>query len=108
LAARERPAVAERCNHPLRPRSTLRQVADGDQWSLGLLGGGVGWQPSRSLVDRAEAERAFELAERLGSVNAAGEPGGVAAGAGDQQHRRAAAAGLGVQDRTVGLDPLGV
>jgi hypothetical protein len=31
----------------------------------------VGWQPSRFLVDRAEAERAFTLAERLGSVNAA-------------------------------------
>jgi hypothetical protein len=32
---------------------------------------GVGWQPSRFLADRAEAERAFALAERLGSVNAA-------------------------------------
>jgi hypothetical protein len=31
----------------------------------------VGWQPSRFLTDRAEAERAFALAERLGSVNAA-------------------------------------
>jgi hypothetical protein len=31
----------------------------------------VGWQPSRFLVGRAEAERAFQLAERLGSVNAA-------------------------------------
>jgi hypothetical protein len=31
----------------------------------------VGWQPSRFLVDRAEAERAFALAEQLGSVNAA-------------------------------------
>jgi len=31
----------------------------------------VGWQPSRFLSDRAEAERAFALAERLGSVNAA-------------------------------------
>jgi hypothetical protein len=31
----------------------------------------VGWQPSRFLVDQAEAERAFALAERLGSVNAA-------------------------------------
>jgi hypothetical protein len=29
------------------------------------------WQPSSFLVDRAEAERAFPLAERLGSVNAA-------------------------------------
>jgi hypothetical protein len=31
----------------------------------------VGWQPSRFLADRAEAERTFALAERLGSVNAA-------------------------------------
>jgi len=31
----------------------------------------VGWQPSRFLADRGEAERAFVLAERLGSVNAA-------------------------------------
>jgi len=31
----------------------------------------VGWQPSRFLADRAEAQRAFRLAEQLGSVNAA-------------------------------------
>jgi hypothetical protein len=31
----------------------------------------VGWQPSRFLTDRSEAERAFVLAERLGSINAA-------------------------------------
>jgi hypothetical protein len=31
----------------------------------------VGWQPSRFLAERAEAERAFRLAEQLGSVNAA-------------------------------------
>jgi hypothetical protein len=31
----------------------------------------VGWQPSRFLADQGEAERAFRLAERLGSVNAA-------------------------------------
>jgi hypothetical protein len=31
----------------------------------------LGWQPSRFLTDRAEAERAFALAERLGSVSAA-------------------------------------
>jgi hypothetical protein len=31
----------------------------------------LGWQPSRFLADQAEAERAFALAERLGSVNAA-------------------------------------
>jgi hypothetical protein len=29
----------------------------------------VGWQPSRFLADRAEAERAYALAERLGSIN---------------------------------------
>jgi hypothetical protein len=28
----------------------------------------VGWQPSQFLSARAEAERAFALAERLGSV----------------------------------------
>jgi hypothetical protein len=77
----------KRSNQPLRPRSTLRQgrillcgqpppnagrtIADGDQWGLGLPGSGVGWQPTRFLVDRAEAERAFALAERLGSINAA-------------------------------------
>jgi hypothetical protein len=32
---------------------------------------GLGWQPSRFLTDRAEAQRAFQLAEQLGSVNAA-------------------------------------
>jgi hypothetical protein len=31
----------------------------------------VGWQPSQFLTDRAEAERAFQLAEQLGSINAA-------------------------------------
>jgi hypothetical protein len=31
----------------------------------------LGWQPSRFLTDRAEAERAYALAEQLGSVNAA-------------------------------------
>jgi hypothetical protein len=33
----------------------------------------VGWQPSRFLADRGEAERAFALAERLGSLNAAAQ-----------------------------------
>jgi hypothetical protein len=41
------------------------------QWGLPMPEGRVGWQPSRFLTDRAEAERAFQLAERLGSVNAA-------------------------------------
>jgi hypothetical protein len=33
----------------------------------------VGWQPSQFLTDQAEAERAFALAEQLGSVNAAAQ-----------------------------------
>jgi hypothetical protein len=33
----------------------------------------LGWQPSRFLEDRGEAERAFALAKRLGSVNAAAQ-----------------------------------
>jgi hypothetical protein len=33
----------------------------------------LGWQPSRFLADCVEAERAFQLAERLGSVNAAAQ-----------------------------------
>ena len=33
----------------------------------------VGWRPSRFLADRAEAERALQLAERLGCVNAAAQ-----------------------------------
>jgi hypothetical protein len=33
----------------------------------------VGWQPSRFLAERAEAERAYQLAERLGSINAAAQ-----------------------------------
>jgi hypothetical protein len=41
------------------------------QWGLPALERRVGWQPSRFLADRGEAERAFALAERLGSVNAA-------------------------------------
>jgi hypothetical protein len=41
------------------------------QWGLPALERRVGWQPSRFLTDRAEAERAFALAEQLGSVNAA-------------------------------------
>jgi hypothetical protein len=33
----------------------------------------VGWQPSRFFTERVEAERAFALAEQLGSVNAAAQ-----------------------------------
>jgi WhiB family redox-sensing transcriptional regulator len=43
------------------------------QWGLPALERRVGWQPSRFLADRGEAERAFQLAERLGSVNAAAQ-----------------------------------
>jgi WhiB family transcriptional regulator, redox-sensing transcriptional regulator len=41
------------------------------QWELPAPERRVGWQPSRFLTDRAEAERAYALAEQLGSVNAA-------------------------------------
>jgi WhiB family transcriptional regulator, redox-sensing transcriptional regulator len=41
------------------------------QWGLPTLERRHGWPPSQFLADRAEAERAFALAERLGSVNAA-------------------------------------
>ena len=47
-----------------------RALADGDQWALHAQRR-AGWQPSRFLTDRAEAERAYALAEQLGSVNAA-------------------------------------
>jgi hypothetical protein len=40
-------------------------------WDLPALERRVGWQPSRFLADRAQAERAYALAEQLGSVNAA-------------------------------------
>jgi WhiB family redox-sensing transcriptional regulator len=43
------------------------------QWELPMPERRVGWQPSRFLADRGEAERAFRLAERLGSVNAAAQ-----------------------------------
>src|SRR5829696_4801905 len=33
----------------------------------------LGWQPSRFLTDRGEAEHAFQLAQHLGSVNAAAQ-----------------------------------
>jgi WhiB family redox-sensing transcriptional regulator len=41
------------------------------QWELPMPERRQGWQPSRFLADRAEAERAFQVAEQLGSVNAA-------------------------------------
>ena len=42
-------------------------------WGLPAPERRVGWQPSRFLTDRAEAERAFALAEQLGSVNGAAQ-----------------------------------
>jgi hypothetical protein len=42
-------------------------------WELPMPERRVGWQPSSFLTDRAEAQRAFQLAERLGSVNAAAQ-----------------------------------
>jgi WhiB family redox-sensing transcriptional regulator len=43
------------------------------QWGLPALERRVGWQPSRFLADRAEAERAYQLAERLGCINVAAQ-----------------------------------
>jgi hypothetical protein len=69
--------------HQLASQVGLRQVAKRlgihrdapkaafGQWGLPALERRVGWQPSRFLADRGEAERAFALAERLGSMNAA-------------------------------------
>jgi WhiB family redox-sensing transcriptional regulator len=79
---RERRELAEQA-HQLADEVGLRQAARQlgihrdalkaafSQWGLPLLERRVGWQPSRFLVDRGEAERAFALAEQLGSVNAA-------------------------------------
>jgi hypothetical protein len=39
------------------------------QWGLPALARRAGWLPSRFLADRGEAEGAFQLAERLGSIN---------------------------------------
>jgi hypothetical protein len=55
-------------------RTPARSVADSSRRpgkSSAPLYRPLGWQPSRFLTDRAEAERAFQLAEQLGSVNAA-------------------------------------
>jgi hypothetical protein len=50
--------------------TATRSVADSSRgWgSRERLDRLLGWQPSRFLADRAEAERAFPLAERLGGV----------------------------------------
>jgi hypothetical protein len=79
---RERRELAEQA-HQLANQVGLRQAARQlgihrdaltaafTQWDLPAPERRVGWQPSRFLTDRAEAERAFQLAEQLGSVNAA-------------------------------------
>jgi hypothetical protein len=47
------------------------------QWDLPPLERRVGWQPSRFLTDRAEAQRTFQFAEQLSSVNAAATQLGI-------------------------------
>jgi WhiB family redox-sensing transcriptional regulator len=81
---RERRELAEQA-HQLASQVGLRQAAKQlgvhrdalkaafTQWELPMPERRVGWQPSRFLTDRAEAERAFQLAEQLGSVNAAAQ-----------------------------------
>jgi WhiB family redox-sensing transcriptional regulator len=81
-AYRQRREVAEQA-HELASQVGLRQAATQlgvsrdtlkgawAHWSMPQPQGKVGHQPSRFLADRAEAERAFRLAEQLGSVNAA-------------------------------------
>ena len=83
-AYRQRRDVAEAA-HQLASQVGLRQAARQlgihrevlkaawTQWGLAPPERRVGWQPSRFLADRAEAERAFQLAEQLGSVNAAAQ-----------------------------------
>jgi hypothetical protein len=72
---------APAAEQPPRPGSAIRNEGIGldlaikaafAQWGLPALERRVGWQPSRFLTDRAEAERVFQLAEQLGSINAAG------------------------------------
>jgi len=81
-AYRERRELAEAA-HALAGEVGLRQAAKQlgvhrdalkaafAQWELPIPERRVGWQPSRFLTDRAEAERAYALAEQLGSINAA-------------------------------------
>jgi hypothetical protein len=59
-----RPTAWRRSHPAASPAATSGPLACALQW--------VGWQPSQFLLaDRTEAERAFQLAEHLGSVNAA-------------------------------------
>jgi hypothetical protein len=54
-----------------RPRQHPLRVECGAESGRGHDRHPLGWQPSRFLADSAEAERAFQLAEQLGSINAA-------------------------------------
>ena len=81
-AYRQDRKLAERA-HELASRVGLRQAARElgasrdtlknawAHWNLSQPEAKVGYQPGRFLADRAEAQRAFRLAEKLGSVNAA-------------------------------------
>jgi hypothetical protein len=81
-AYRQDRAVAERA-HELASRVGLRQAASQlgvsretlknawQHWGMPQPEGKPGIPPGRFLADRAEAERAFRLAEQLGSINAA-------------------------------------
>jgi WhiB family redox-sensing transcriptional regulator len=81
-AYRQRRDLAEQ-THALAGEVGLRQAAKQlgihrevlkaawTQWELPMPERRVGWQPNRFLTDRAQAERAYALAEQLGSVNAA-------------------------------------
>jgi hypothetical protein len=61
-----RATLAHQPGSPGRGQGTRRSA-----WSARPRQSHLGWQPSRFLSDRAQAERAFALAERLGRVNAA-------------------------------------
>jgi WhiB family redox-sensing transcriptional regulator len=81
-AYRQRRNLAEEA-HELASRVGLRQAARQlgvhrdaltaawASWGLAQPAAKAGWQPSPFLADRAAAQRAYHLAERLGSVNAA-------------------------------------
>jgi hypothetical protein len=81
-AYRQEREVAERA-HELASRVGLRQAANElgvsrdtlknawAHWNIPQPQGKVSHQPSRFLADRDQAERAFRLAEQLGSINAA-------------------------------------
>jgi Transcription factor WhiB len=81
---RERRELAEQA-HQLANQVGLRQAARQlgvhrdaltaafTQWGLPAPERRAGWKASRFLTDRAEAERAFQLAQQLGSINAAAQ-----------------------------------